>query len=75
MRLLFIRHGDPDYTIDGLTDKIMSNTEKESAEFDRARELNEMGPAPVLPEFTPDKLRKMNDDDDENGPVYRPINF
>ncbi|MCR4806893.1 MAG: TetR/AcrR family transcriptional regulator [Lachnospiraceae bacterium] len=68
-------NNNDDFDIDGLTDKIMSNTEKESAEFDRARELNEMGPAPVLPEFTPDKLRKMNDDDDENGPVYRPINF
>ena len=68
-----------DLDIDGLTDKIMTNTEKESAEFDRARELSEMGPAPVLPAFSPEKLRKMNDnvgdEDDENSHLYRPINF
>lgn len=70
---------DDDFDLEGLTDKIMSNTEKESTEFDRARELSEMGPAPVLPDFSPDKLRKMNDnmgdEDDENNHIYRPINF
>ena len=68
-----------DLDIDGLTDKIMTNTEKESAEFDRARELSEMGPAPVLPDFSPEKLRRMNDnvgdEDDENSHLYRPVNF
>ncbi len=71
--------GNDDIDLDGLTDKIMTNTEKESAEFDRARELSEMGPAPVLPDFSPEKLRKMNDnvgdEDDENSHLYRPINF
>ncbi len=70
---------DSDFDIADLSDKIMSNTEKESAEFDRARELREMGPAPVLPDFSPDKLRKindnMNDEDDENNHIYRPVNF
>ena len=68
-----------DLDLDGLTDKIVTNTEKESAEFDRARELSEMGPAPVLPDFSPDKLRRMNDnvgdEDDENSHLYRPVNF
>ena len=68
-----------DMDLEGLTDRIMSNTEKESAEFDRARELSEMGPAPVLPDFSPDKLRKLNDsvrdEDDENNHLYRPVNF
>ena len=57
----------------------MSNTERESAEFDRARELSEMGPAPVLPDFSPEKLRNlndnMNDEDDENNHIYRPVHF
>lgn len=70
---------DDDIDLEGLTDKIMSNTERESAEFDRARELSEMGPAPVLPDFSPEKLRNlndnMNDEDDENNHIYRPVHF
>ena len=79
---IFVEEDDDesdDIDVDGLSDMIMSNTERESAEFDRARELSEMGPAPVLPDFSPDKLRRMNDgmndDDDENSHVYRPVNF
>ncbi len=71
--------GNDDIDLEGLTDKIMSNTEKESAEFDKARELSEMGPAPVLPDFSPDKLRRMSDsvgdEDDENSHIYRPVRF
>ncbi len=79
---IFVEEDDDesdDIDVDGLSDMIMSNTERESAEFERARELSEMGPAPVLPDFSPDKLRRMNDgmndDDDENSHVYRPVNF
>ena len=79
---IFVEEDDDesdDIDVDGLSDMIMSNTERESTEFDRARELSEMGPAPVLPDFSPDKLRRMNDgmndDDDENSHVYRPVNF
>ena len=70
--------GNDDFDIGDLSDKIMSNTARESGERDYRNELEGMGPAPVLPEFNPDKLRRMDDrmdEENEDSHIYRPVTF
>ncbi len=70
---------DDGFDITDLSEKIMSNTDRETAEAERNRELESMGPAPVLPDFSPDKVKRRNpsadDEDDENLQFYRPPKF
>ncbi|MCR5355866.1 MAG: TetR family transcriptional regulator [Lachnospiraceae bacterium] len=70
--------GDDSFDISDLSEKIMSNTDRETAEIERNRELESMGPAPVLPDFKPDNVKRNNpvsDDDDEDRHIYRPLKF
>lgn len=68
---------DESFDISGLSEKIMSNTDRETAEAERTRELESMGPAPVLPDFSPENIRNKtsSDDDDEDSHIYRPLKF
>lgn len=70
--------GDDQFDISGLSEKIIGNTDRETAEAERNRELESMGPAPVLPDFSPENIRnrKADDDDvDENVHMFRPLKF
>lgn len=70
--------GDDQFDISGLSEKIIGNTDRETAEAERNRELESMGPAPVLPDFSPENIRnrKTDDDDgDENVHMFRPLKF
>ncbi|MCR5507346.1 MAG: TetR family transcriptional regulator [Lachnospiraceae bacterium] len=70
---------DNGFDISDLSEKIMSNTDRETAEDERNRELEKMGPAPVLPDFTPDNVKRRNtsidEEDEENMHIYRPLKF
>lgn len=69
---------DDQFDISGLSEKIIGNTDRETAEAERNRELESMGPAPVLPDFSPENIRnkKADDDDgDENVHMFRPLKF
>lgn len=65
------------FDISDLSEKIMSNTDRETAEAERNRELESMGPAPVLPDFSPENIKNKTsqDDDDEDSHIYRPLKF
>ena len=67
-----------DLDFEGLSEKIMSNTDRESKERERFRELESMGPAPVLPDFNPDNIRTSGgavDEENEDRHSYRPLSF
>ena len=70
---------DDSFDISGLSEKIMINTDKETAEDERNRELQSMGPAPVLPDFSPENIRNRTpgsyEDNDEDSHIYRPLKF
>ena len=67
------------FDISDLSEKIMSNTDRVTAEDERNRELESMGPAPVLPDFKPDSVKRgrpaSDDDDSEDMHIYRPLKF
>lgn len=66
------------FDISGLSEKIIGNTDRETAEAERNRELESMGPAPVLPDFSPENIRNRKADDDEgdeNVHMFRPLKF
>ncbi|MBR4719938.1 MAG: TetR/AcrR family transcriptional regulator [Lachnospiraceae bacterium] len=71
-------YSDDPFDISDLSEKIMSNTDRETAEADRNREIESMGPAPILPDFSPENIRnKKSSVDEENDDVhiYRPLKF
>ena len=56
----------------------MNNTDKESEERERVKELESMGPAPVLPDINPENIKSGNetvDEDNEDVHIYRPLSF
>ncbi len=69
---------DDQIDISDLSEKIMNSTSRETQMAERDAELKSMGPAPVLPDFSPDNLKKRDvslDDDDEDRHIYRPTKF
>ena len=64
--------------LDDLSEKIMINTHKEAEEQERVKELESMGPAPVLPDFDPSNINTGSesvDEDNEDVHIYRPLSF
>lgn len=71
-------YSDDSFDISALSEKIMSNTNMETAEAERNREIESMGPAPVLPDFSPENIRNKNssvDEDNDDVHIYRPLKF
>ena len=69
---------DLDIDLDGLSEKIMSHTDKESEERERIKELESMGPAPILPDFNPENIssgKASVDEENEDVHIYRPLSF
>ena len=69
---------DMDIDLDDLSEKIMSHTDKESKEQERVKELESMGPAPVLPDINPESINSAGasvDEDNEDVHIYRPLSF
>ena len=67
-----------DIDLDDLSEKIMSHTDKESREQERVKELESMGPAPVLPDINPESINSAGasvDEDNEDVHIYRPLSF
>ncbi|MCR5419575.1 MAG: TetR family transcriptional regulator [Lachnospiraceae bacterium] len=64
--------------VDSLGEKIVLNTNKESEERERVKELESMGPAPVLPDFLPENMASsptIEESEDEDVHIYRPLVF
>ena len=67
-----------DFDIGDLSEKIMSSTSKQTAEQERFKELESMGPAPVLPELIPENMRPgktIDEENEEDMHIYRPLTF
>ena len=67
---------DMDY--EDLSEKIMNNTSKQTEEQERFKELESMGPAPVLPDLSPENIKPkktIDEEDEDNAHIYRPLSF
>ncbi|MCR5232814.1 MAG: TetR/AcrR family transcriptional regulator [Lachnospiraceae bacterium] len=67
---------DMDY--EDLSEKIMNNTSKQTEEQERVKELESMGPAPVLPDLSPENIKPkktIDEEDEDDAHIYRPLSF